>query len=155
MKKKILIRCLLGAPIGLAISTIITIIISITVGDGTFYPVVPELITECGNEINAVVLQAICALLYGAAWAGASTIWEREDWSILRQTTTHLIICSLTTFPIAYFMRWMPHNLVGTLTYFGVFIIIYLIIWLFQYNSIRKRIKELNQTIKEKNIKEK
>lgn len=150
MKKKILIRCILGAPIGLAISTIITIIISITVGDGTFYPVVPELITKCGNEINAVVLQTICSFLYGAVWAGSTTIWEKEDWSILRQTTTHLIICSLTTLPIAYFTRWMPHNPVGILTYFGTFIIIYLIIWLSLYNSTRKRIKQLNQKIKEK-----
>ena len=105
MKKKVIIRCLIGAPIGLALSTIITIAISLTLGDGHYYAVVPELIADCGTEINAVLLQAICSLLYGAAWAGASLIWEIDDWSILRQTVTHLIVCSLCTFPIAYFMR--------------------------------------------------
>ena len=72
MKKKVLLRCLLGAPIGLAIGTIVTIIISLTVGDGVYYPVVPKLITDCGNEMNAVLLQAVCSLIYGAAWGGAS-----------------------------------------------------------------------------------
>lgn len=57
------IRCLIGAPIGLALSTIITIAISLTVGDGRFYAVVSELIADCGTEINAVLLQTVCSLL--------------------------------------------------------------------------------------------
>ena len=135
MRKKILLRCLIGAPIGLAISTLITIIISLTVGDGNYYPVVPELVSDCGNEMNAVLLQALLSLLYGAAWAGASVIWEMENWSILLQTVTHLVICSLATFPIAYFMRWMKHTASGILLYFGIFFAIYLIIWLSQYSN--------------------
>lgn len=35
---------------------------------------------------------------------GGSVIWEIENWSILRQSVTHLIICSVTMFPVAYFM---------------------------------------------------
>ena len=46
MKKKVIVRCLIGAPIGLALSTMITIAISLTVGDGRFYAVVPELIAD-------------------------------------------------------------------------------------------------------------
>lgn len=151
MKKKILFRCLIGAPIGLAISTVITIIISLGVGDGNFYPVVPELITDCGNEINAVLLQAVCSLLYGAAWAGASGIWENENWSILRQTVTHFLICSLATLPIAYFMRWMQHTVSGILFYFGIFFVIYLIVWLSQYSAMKKRVDEMNKKVRESN----
>ncbi|HUM84531.1 MAG TPA: DUF3021 domain-containing protein [Lachnospiraceae bacterium] len=151
MRKKILLRCLIGAPIGLAISTLITIIISLTVGDGNYYPVVPELVSDCGNEMNAVLLQALLSLLYGAAWAGASVIWEMENWSILLQTVTHLVICSLATFPIAYFMRWMKHTASGILLYFGIFFAIYLIIWLSQYSSMKKRVEEINRKIHENN----
>lgn len=147
MKKKIITRCLIGAPIGLAISTMITIVISLAMGDGEFYAVVPELIADCKTEINAVLLQAVCSLLYGAAWAGASVIWEIDDWSILRQTTTHLIIGSLATFPIAYFMRWMKHNLWGVLLYFGVFLIIYLFIWFSQYMMMKRRVQQINSRV--------
>ena len=59
MKKELFKRCLLGAPIGLAISTIITIAISLTVGDGVYYAVVPSLTQDMGSEINAVGLQAV------------------------------------------------------------------------------------------------
>lgn len=149
MKKKLIGRCLIGAPLGVAISTLITIFISITVGDGRFYPVVPELVTDTGSEINAVVVQAVASLLYGAAWAGASLVWEQERWSLLRQTLTHLAVCSLATFPIAYFMRWMKHSAGGILLYFGVFFGIYLIIWLWQYLAIKKRIGQMNQKIQQ------
>ncbi len=148
MKKKLLQRCLLGAPLGLALSTLITIAISLVVGDGRFYAVVPELVTDCGSEINAVLLQAVCSLLYGAAWGGASVIWEIEGWSILRSTLTHLVICSLATFPTAYFMRWMQHSAVGILSYFGIFFAAYLAIWLSQYAAMKKRVEQLNSGIK-------
>lgn len=151
MKKKVAVRCLIGAPIGLALSTIITIAISLTVGDGRFYAVVPELIADCGTEINAVLLQTICSLLYGAAWAGASIIWDVDNWSILRQTITHLIICSLCTFPIAYFMHWIKHSVFGILSYFGIFFAIYFIIWMSQYMAIKRRIQQINSEVQKNN----
>lgn len=151
MKKKILQRCLLGAPIGLAISTVITIIISLTVSDGSYYPIAPDLISDFGTEMNAVLIQAVFSLIYGAALAGASVIWEVETWSILRQTLTHLVICSIATLPVAYLMRWMNRTVSGILLYFGIFFAIYLIIWLLQYAGMKKRVNEINQKIQESN----
>ncbi len=149
MKKKILVRCLIGAPIGLALSTLITIVISALVGDGNFYAVVPELAEDCGTELNAVMLQAFFSMLYGAAWAGASVIWEAEGWSLLRQTLTHLAVCSCTTFPVAYLMRWMEHSVTGVTLYFGIFFAIYFIIWCSQYAAIKRRILQMNEKVKE------
>lgn len=145
--KKIILRSLISAPIGLAITTIITIIISVIINDGNFYPVVPTLIDDFGSQINAVLVQSVCSLLYGAAWGGASVIWELDSWSLLRQTATHLIICSSATFPIAYFMHWMPKNLIGIVMYFGIFLAIYFGIWLAQYFAIKARLNELNNSI--------
>ena len=89
MKKKVILRSLIGAPIGLSISFIITLIISVIINKGEYYPVVPQLTALCGNELNAVVIQTICSLLYGAAFGGASVIWEIENWSLLKQTVIH------------------------------------------------------------------
>ena len=147
MKKEIVKRSLLGAPLGLAISTVITIIISLTVGDGRYYAVVPALATEMGSEVNAVVLQAVLSMIYGAAWAGASVVWDAEGWSLLKMTLVHLAITSAATFPIAYFARWMPRSIAGILSYIGLFILIYASIWISQYSSMKKRIKELNERI--------
>lgn len=50
---KICVRCLLGSLSGLAADNIITIAISMFVEDGNYYAVVPGLIADCGNEMNA------------------------------------------------------------------------------------------------------
>lgn len=149
MKKKILQRCLFGAPVGLLISQIISIMISVAVNDGTYYAVVPDLITVCKTETNAVIVQTACALIYGAMWSGISVIWEIDEWSILKQSCIHFLISSIMTFPIAYFTRWMQHTLVGMLSYFGTFAAIYIFIWLSLYLSMRKKIMQLNSKVKE------
>lgn len=147
--KKTIIRCLSGAPIGLAVTTIIAIIISLCVGDGTYYAVVPQLVEDCGSEMKAVIFQTLCSLVYGAAFAGASVIWEKENWSLLRQTISHLSICSIATFPVAYYMQWMEHSIWGILRYYGIFFVIYLIIWLSQYIFIKKHVKQINMKVQE------
>ncbi len=149
MRKEILKRLLFGAPIGLASSTIITIIISLFVGDGNFHAVVPSLTVTMGSEINAMILQAVLSLLYGAAWAGASVVWSMDNWSILKMTLVHLAITSLATLPVAYFAHWMPHNIAGVTLYFGIFFAIYLGVWLSQYGAMKKRIRAMNEKIQQ------
>ena len=94
MKKKVILRSLIGAPIGLSISFIITLIISVIINKGEYYPVMPKLTALCGNELNAVVIQTVCSLIYGAAFGGASIIWDMENWSLLKQTGRSLIVCT-------------------------------------------------------------
>ena len=137
---------MVGAPIGLAISTVITILISLSKGDGKYYAVVPELIADLGSEIGAVTIQALCSMLYGAAFAGASVIWD-SDWNLTKMTVVHFLICSAATFPIAYLMRWMEHSTGGVLKYFGLFVAIYVVIWISQYMKIKKNVSALNKKV--------
>ena len=146
MKKMILRRCLAGAPIGLAISTAITIIISLNIGDGKYYAVTPELTADCGSEIMAVVIQALCSMLYGAAFSGASLVWN-TDWSLTKMTAVHFLICSAATFPTAYLMRWMNHSVGGVLLYFVQFVVIYVIIWIISYMATKRKIEAFNKKI--------
>lgn len=149
MKKKIIIRALGGAPIGLAISTMITIFVSAGIGDGNYYPVVPALAASCGSQINAVMVQAFFALLYGAVWGGASVLFEIESWSRLRQTATHFLTCSIATCPIAFCMYWMPHNAAGIITYFTLFLGIYLFIWFLCYFVMKRQVRKMDEKMKE------
>ena len=142
----ILRRCLAGAPIGLAISTAITLIISLNIGDGKYYAVTPELTADCGSEIMAVVIQALCSMLYGAAFSGASLVWN-TDWSLTKMTAVHFLICSAATFPTAYLMRWMEHSVGGVLLYFVQFVVIYVIIWIISYMATKRKIEAFNKKI--------
>ena len=74
-------------------------------------------------------------------------IWKQEQWSLERQTVTHLLVCSLATFPVAWLCRWMRHDAAGAALYFGIFFAIYALIWLGQYLRIRRRVREMNREI--------
>lgn len=150
MKKKIMIYGLLGAPVGATISTAITILVSLLYGGGTYYPVVPKLEAACGSEVLAVTVQFLCAMLYGAACGGLSVIWKIEEWSLLRQTATHLVIFSVITLPVAWSMCWMEHSVGGVLGYFALFLLIYFGIWISLYMGTRQKLKKINEKLKER-----
>ena len=142
------LRAMIGAPVGMAISTIIAVLDSWFIGDGKFYAVVPELAADLGSEICAVTIQALCSMLFGAAFAGASVIWEK-DCSLTKMTLLHFLICSAATFPIAYLLRWMDHTAGGVLKYFGQFLAIYVAIWIIQYMRLRRNVNALNKKVKQ------
>ncbi len=154
MKKKILLRALLGAPIGILISYIITIAISLATGNGEYYPAAHELIADCGSEIAAVAVQLLCSLVFGAIWGGASVIWNIENWSWLKMTFVHLAVCCFSTFPIAFLLHWIPtYSALGTALYFIGFFAVYFMIWASAYFPLKFKVKKMNDKIKELNEK--
>lgn len=147
MKKKILLRGLLGLPLGICLGYIITIMISLIWGKGTYSPCVPSLVITMGSEIGAVLLQSILSGLLGAVFAMSSLIWEIESWSIVRQTGTYFAITALTMMPIAYLTNWMEHTIVGFLLYFGIFAAIFVFMWVVQYFIWKGKIRQMNEKI--------
>ena len=112
-------RGLFGLPTGIAIGFVITLIISICIGNGSFYPVTPELIDAAGNELNAVILQTVLCAIMGAGFAAASIIWELDSWSLAKQSGIYFMIISVIMLPIAYFTNWMKHTALGVLSLCG------------------------------------
>jgi hypothetical protein len=41
----------------------------------------------------------------------------------------------------------MPHNAKGIALYFGIFFLIYLIVWLSQYSAMKKRVRQINEKL--------
>lgn len=147
MKKKIVLRGVLGFPIGIAIGYLITIFFSLVWANGYYSPCVPELISAAGNEINAVVLQALCCGLLGAGCAASSVIWEMENWSVIKQTGIYFIIISVIMLPTAYFTYWMEHSVIGTLSYFGIFVLIFAFIWIVQFTIGKHNVRRMNESL--------
>ena len=149
MKKKMIQRGLLGFPLGIAIGFVITVIISMCIGDGSFYPVTPELIDTMKNELNAVILQTILCGILGTGFAMASVIWEIDSWSLAKQSGIYFAIACVIMFPISYFANWMPHSTAGILSYVGIFVAIFLAAWVTQYSVWKRKIKKMNEGIKD------
>lgn len=147
MKKKIIMRGLLGLPTGIAIGFVITLIISACIGNGSFYPVTPELIDTMGNELNAVVLQTVLCAVMGVGFAAASVIWELDSWSLAKQSGIYFMIISVIMLPIAYVTNWMKHTALGVLSYVAIFVAIFIIVWLSQYLLWKRKIKKMNALV--------
>ena len=148
MKKQILSRGLAGFPVGIAIGFVITLIISAYIGDGSYYPVTPELIGSMGNELNAVIFQTVLCGIMGSGFAMASVIWELDSWSLAKQSGIYFLIACIIMFPIAYIANWMKHSVTGVLSYVGIFVVIFVIVWIAQYLSWKRKIKRMNDCFK-------
>ena len=147
MKKKIIMRCLTGFPLGLAIGYVISIVISLVWAEGYYSPCVPDLIDMAGSEINAVILQAFLCGALGTGFAASSVIWEIENWGIVKQTGIYFLIVSLIMMPIAYITYWMEHSLKGIVSYFGIFALIFAVVWLVQYIRARRNVRDMNASL--------
>ena len=147
MKKKIILRGILGIPIGITIGYLITIFISLGLANGYYSPCVPELISMMGSEIRAVIVQSVFSGILGAGFAASSVIWEIDHWSLVKQTGIYFAIASLLMLPIAYRAYWMEHSVVGFLSYFGIFILIFAMIWAIQFAIGKYNVKKMNEKL--------
>ena len=136
MKKQVFLRSLLGAFVGCFIGVVIIVCISLAIGGGNMHVATPALLAQVGSEVGAFSLQMAAAML----------IWEVEHWSLLRQTLTHFLLCSVVCLPIAWAMDWMADQPGWYL--FG-FVAMYAGIWLINYLQIRRRVREINERLKQ------
>ena len=133
MLKQIVKRGFLGIPLGIAISFIVTVIISLFINDGLYHPVVPALANQFGGELNAVVFQTALAASQGAAIGAATVIWDTEKWSLPKQTGIFFLVLSAIALPTAYLAHWMPRSGSGFLLYVAIFITTYMAICTINY----------------------
>lgn len=150
MKKIILRRAALGAPIGLAVSYLVTVAVSLGWGGGDYLPCMPELVALAGSESGAVALQAAAACFVGAGFAGSSAVWEMERWSLARQTGVYFLLLSLFMLPAAWAMHWMRHSPAGAALYFGVFALLFALFWAAGLLAGRRSVRRLNARITER-----
>lgn len=148
MKKQIISRGLFGFPVGITLGFMITLIVSICINDGNFYPVTPELIDIMGNELNAVILQTVLCGMVGAGFTMASVIWKMDSWSLAKQSGVYFAVGCAVMFPIAYFANWMQHSIRGVLSYIAIFVLLFALTWIVQYLLWKHKIRRMNDTVK-------
>ncbi len=152
MKKTIILRGALGFPIGLAICYLISIFTSFVWARGYYVPCEPELVSAMGNEINAVILQALLSGILGIGFSASSVIWKMEDWSIVKQTGIYFAIVSAIMLPISYFTYWMEHSIAGLLSYIVIFVFIFIIIWIIEYVIWKYKLNKIKENLHKKII---
>ena len=145
MKKQILLRSALGFPLGVCISNGILLIFAVCFGE--YFPCAPDCAARFGSEVAGAAVQFFLSGLVGAVFAGSSVIWEVESWSLLRATDTHFCITTPTFWVVSLLLGWCGLNLWGALSYLGIFLAIYVSIWLSQYFAYRRKIEKINRNL--------
>ena len=151
MKKEFARRVFVGLLGGIVISYLITIGISLAIGDGSYYPCVPSLIERFGSEVTAIIIQTVLSAVLGAGFAGSSIIWEMDKWSLLKQTSIYFGIVSVLMMTVAYICEWMEHSVKGILSYFAIFFAIFIVVWIVQYLIWKVRISKIKEGIQKNN----
>lgn len=144
---KLIKRGLIGFMVGVCVSLAIPLIISYYINDGYFHPVVPSLIDKCGNELNATVLQYLCSGIMGFGTGAGFVIYENEKISLFIRTVISFSLVSVFMLPVAYICHWMEHSMLGFVTYFSVFALMYFIIWIIEYIVWRHIITKMNKAL--------
>ncbi len=152
MKRSFVKSALLGFPLGITIGYTLSIIFSIVFGGGYYGAVHPELSIILESEINAVIVQAILWGSIGLIFSGASIIWERDDWSLVKQTIVVFSVYLITILPIALILRWINLSLISIMVFVALFIVIFFLIWVVVHLKIKSDIKALNKEIKDTKI---
>ncbi len=148
--KKALLRGALGIPIGVTIGYGITVVMALAFGGGAFSPVVPAMTAAFGAESAAVAAQFGLMCLMGFVFALASCIWEVERLSLLQQTVLHFCSITPTTLFIAWVCHWADYTPGGLWGYFGIFVVIYVVIFVIEMLGAREKVKRANEKLQEK-----
>nr|WP_122012865.1 DUF3021 domain-containing protein [Maliibacterium massiliense] len=143
MKKRVFLRALLGAPLGVFICMTIALILSLCRGE----LVVVAIPASQMDPVAAFALQYGLSMLLGAVFAGASCIFEVERWSLLKQTCLHFCIVTPVMFLISVLCQWMPVELDYILAYIGIFLVTYAICWYCQYRFWSRKVKDVNDML--------
>ena len=131
--KKIVSRVLYSFPIGISCSVGISLLLSLIFGEGKYYAFAAPLVSFTGSEVKAMLVQTILSGILGSVFGGMSFIWEIERWSILKQTAVYFLSVSIPMLGISYLLYWMEHSLNGFLLYFLIFVMVFFVVWLFNY----------------------
>lgn len=143
--KTVLLRGLLGIPIGIAISITIALCISLSYGELSLVP--PQMIEHFGCELSAFTNQYILSCIIGFVSAASSCIFEIEKWSMAKQTFIHFLVITIVFFPISIFAGWIGTSALSLFIYCAIFIAIYIGIWTGLYLYWKNKIKYLNKSL--------
>ncbi|MEI4829921.1 DUF3021 domain-containing protein [Bacillus sp. FJAT-53711] len=99
-------------------------------------------------ETRTLLINLVVANVMGIIFSVASFVFEREEWSLLKQTIIHFIILLGTFLPVAVWMGWVPNHADSIFICVGSFIIVYFIIWFAMTMYWKKKIENLNNQLK-------
>lgn len=137
-----------GAFIGIGIGFTLNLIFSFL--NGEYYPGVPSFLEQYDSTLIAITIQTLIYMALGIIQAFSTDIMNNQKRSLLSNTIIHFSIIFLPLLIVAYILHW-GRDLLGLLVIGFSILVVYFIIWIVSYLSIKSQIDKINQTISNKN----
>ena len=144
---KYLKKIISGAFIGVGIGFTLNLIFSFL--NGEYYPGIPSFLNQYDSTLMAVTVQTLIYMLLGIIQAFSTDIMNNQKRSLLSNTIIHFSIIFLPLLIVAYILHW-GRDLLGLLVIGFSILVVYFIIWVVSYLSIKSQIDKINQTISKK-----
>ena len=152
MFKTAMKRGALSFPIGVGVSQLVNILISLGMGHGGYISVMPDFAVLFPSELAAVIAQALLTGLLSFAFAAASVFFSVDRWSFLRQCAAHFAVTAAVWLPVVWLV-WIPRTgpaaqalIVTAINFVGV----YAISWGVQVAVNRPTARAINEKIQSK-----
>ena len=144
---KYLKKIISGAFIGVGIGFTLNLIFSFL--NGEYYPGIPSFLNQYDSMLIAITVQTLIYMSLGIIQSFSTDIMNNQKRSLLSNTIIHFSIIFLPLLVVAYILHW-GRNLLGLLVIGFSILVVYFIIWIVSYLSIKSQIDKINQTILKK-----
>ncbi|HHX70117.1 MAG TPA: DUF3021 domain-containing protein [Gallicola sp.] len=146
MKRKLIIRIILGFIVGAIIGNLITLLVNL--GYGEKASIVSPHQVEAIGKLWAIILQTILSGLLGVTGVGGIYFYDIESWSLLKSTIAHslsILIGFIVVFPV---LKWVPFTFWSCLIIAIIVSVVYALIWLIMYLIWKKEVEKMNEDLK-------
>ena len=148
--RRIINAALYGIPSGIFIGLCFSIYTSLQVGDGNYYPAPPDFMTYYSNDLEAMLSSVAIWGLIGVMFSVSSLIFEKDNWSILKQTLVHFLFTYIGVLLVNYLSSWFSYNIKDVLHFTIIFIGIYIVVWLWSMYTTLKNLEKINLKLKKR-----
>lgn len=146
MKRKLIIRIIVGFLVGAIMGNLITLLVNLGYGEGA--RIVFEHQVEAMGYTLAIILQTILSGLLGSVCFGGVSFYDIDSWSLLKATIAHSVSILIGFIIVFTVLRWVPFNIVSCLAIALIVIVVYALIWAIMYLIWKKEVERMNEDLK-------
>lgn len=98
-----------------------------------------------------IALNLLGSMLIGAYFSVAALLFERDEWSMLKQTLFHYVTSLIVLFPVfTWLTGWVPLTPRSLAIGFVFFTITYILNWLGWVTYFKQMEKRMNESLKQR-----
>ncbi|WP_101842340.1 DUF3021 domain-containing protein [Halobacillus sp. Marseille-P3879] len=113
----------------------------------TFIAITILVVNNVETEVSEIWLNMLGSMILGVYFSVASLLFEKDSWSLLKQTITHLTLSLAVFYTIAGFIGWVPFTGQALLISTLIFLSIYFVFWFFTGLYLKRMTADLNKTV--------